>query len=194
MNIAQEAKAMAVLLHPHPHFGGNRFHPFIDGLFRGLPEMAVTAIRFDFSSAEPAAAREEVVASMSEGSARWPELPVVLAGYSFGAGIAAGIADERIAGWYLLAPPAAMLSAAPIGDDRRPKAIAVPEFDQFSPPAAIVDAVTGWETTSVTTVPNADHFLGVVQPIVDSALQWIDSCRYPGTPVRTRTELRSRGS
>jgi alpha/beta superfamily hydrolase len=55
VNVAEEATAtaLAVLLHPHPHFGGNRFHPFIEALFRRLPEIGVTAIRFDFLSAEP---------------------------------------------------------------------------------------------------------------------------------------------
>ena len=99
MNTTEEARALAVLLHPHPDFGGNRFHPFIDGLFRRLPERAVTAIRFDFSSADLSVAHEEVVAAIDEGSTRWPQLPVVLAGYSFGAGIAAGSggrADRRL--------------------------------------------------------------------------------------------------
>jgi alpha/beta superfamily hydrolase len=173
VNAADNARGVAVLLHPHPDFGGDRFHPFIDGLFRRLPGVAVSAIRFDFSSAEPSAAREEVMAALDVGAARWPQLPVVLAGYSFGAGIAAGLDDERISGWYLLAPPAAMLSAAPIGRDPRPKTLAVPERDQFSPPAAIADVVAGWTTTTVTTVPNADHFLGAVRPIVDGALTWI---------------------
>ena len=174
MNVADEATALAVLLHPHPHFGGNRFHPFIEALFRRLPDLAVTAIRFDFSSAEPSVAHEEVVASLDEGSALWPQLPVFLVGYSFGAGIAAGVDDKRIAGWYLLAAPAVMLSGAPIGPDRRPKAIVVPEFDQFSPPAEVEHLVTGWETTTVATVPNADHFLGAVAPFVDDALRWFD--------------------
>jgi alpha/beta superfamily hydrolase len=44
---------------------------------------------------------------------------VILAGYSFGAGIASSIGDERIAGWYLLAPPTEMLSASNIGNDPR---------------------------------------------------------------------------
>jgi alpha/beta superfamily hydrolase len=174
MNTTEEPRAFAVLLHPHPDFGGNRFHPFIDGLFRRLPESAVAALRFDFASADLSVAQEEVLAAIDEGSTRWPQLPVVLAGYSFGAGVAAGMADERIAGWYLLAPPGVMLSAAPIGHDPRPKGVAVPEFDQFSPPAAIGDVVRGWVRTTVTTVPNADHFLGAVAPVVEGALRWID--------------------
>jgi uncharacterized protein len=173
VNAADDAQGVAVLLHPHPDFGGNRFHPFIDGLFRRLPDVAVSAIRFDFSSAEPSAARAEVMAAIDIGVAQWPHLPLVLAGYSFGAGIAAGLDDERISGWYLLAPPAAMLSAATIGRDPRPKALAIPEHDQFSPPATIAAVVDGWATTTVTTVPDADHFLGAVRPIVDVALTWI---------------------
>jgi len=174
IHATDEAHGLAVLLHPHPHFGGNRFHPFIEGLFRRLPDISVNAIRFDFSSAEIPAARDETVAAWDEGTARWPELPIILAGYSFGAGVAAGIDDQRIAGWYLLAPPAAMLSAATIGNDPRPKAIVVPEQDQFSPPATIAQIISGWEKTTVMTVPNADHFLGAIEPIVDGALHWID--------------------
>jgi len=174
MNTASEAHGFAVLLHPHPHFGGDRFHPFIEALFRRLPDIAVSAVRFDFSSAEPAAARKEVMAVLDEGAGRWPALPPILVGYSFGAGIAAGIGDERIAAWYLLAPPSAMLSSTTIGNDPRPKSVVVPEHDQFSPPAAVAHVVAGWDNTTFTTVPSADHFLGAVQPIVDSALHWID--------------------
>jgi len=172
-NVAEEAKALAVLLHPHPDFGGSRLHPFISALYGRLPEIGVTAIRFDFSSAEPAVAREDVVASLDEGSTRWPQLPIVLAGYSFGAGIAADVGDERIAGWYLLAPPVAMLAGSTIGSDPRPKRIVVPELDQFSPPVAVDAVVTGWEMTTVATVPNADHFLGDAAPFVDDAFCWI---------------------
>jgi alpha/beta superfamily hydrolase len=174
INPADEARGIAVLLHPHPDFGGTRFHPFIDALFRRLPETGVNAIRFDFSSAQLPIAHREAVAAIEEGLARWPQLPVVLAGYSFGAGVALTIGDEGITGWYLLAPPAAMLSAAAIGHDARPKAVVVPENDQFSPPAAVTELVTGWEMTTVTTLPNTDHFLGDVQPVVENALHWME--------------------
>jgi alpha/beta superfamily hydrolase len=175
MNTAKEARAFAVLLHPHPHFGGNRFHPFIDALFHRLANVAVGAVRFDFSSADLSVARGEASAAIDAGEARWPEVPALLVGYSFGAGVAAGVDDKRIAGWYLLAPPAEMLSHTTIGSDPRPKALVVPQNDQFSPPAAIAEVVVGWETTTVTTLPDNDHFLGAIQPIVDSALGWIEA-------------------
>ena len=34
---AQQAWAVAVLLHPHPDFGGDRFNAVIDELYRRLP-------------------------------------------------------------------------------------------------------------------------------------------------------------
>jgi hypothetical protein len=55
----------------------------------------------------------------------------------------------------------------------------VPEYDHFSPPEIIADVVAGWATTTVTTVPNTDHFLGVVRPMVDAALDWIGSTLAP---------------
>ena len=167
------ARGVAVLLHPHPHYGGNRFHPFIGGLFRRLPELGVGAIRFDFSSAGSSEARDEAQAAVDLGAEQWPRLPVVIAGYSFGAGVAAGMSDERLAGWYLLAPQSSSLSDAVIGADPRPKAIVVPEHDQFSPPAAVQLAVDGWVATTVGTAPGADHFLGDVGPLVEDAAAWI---------------------
>jgi alpha/beta superfamily hydrolase len=172
-NTAQEARGVAVLLHPHPHFGGSRFHPFIEGLFRRLPGVGVHAVRFDFTSGDVSVAREEADVVIDEAIAHWPNLPVVLAGYSFGAGVAADLDDARTAGWYLLAPPSGQLSSSTIGHDPRPKAVVIPEFDQYSPPATVALLVDRWEQTRFTTVPNTDHFLGAVQPIVDDALEWI---------------------
>jgi alpha/beta superfamily hydrolase len=174
INPAAEAKATAVLLHPHPDYGGNRWHPFIDGLFRRLPNVGTEAVRFDFSTSDGPGARGEAVAAIARSSATG--LPVVLVGYSFGAGIAAGIDEASIVGWYLLAPPAAMLTDAAIGHDSRPKRIVLPERDQFSAPEVVATEVANWPATSVEIVPGADHFLGShVEPIVEGAIGWIAS-------------------
>jgi len=168
-------RAFAVLLHPHPDYGGNRYHPFIGGLFSRLPSAGIATIRFDFSSGDSALAREEALGALKEGTARWPSVPAVIVGYSFGAGIASALDDPGVAGWYLLAPQVEALNGAVIGDDPRPKAIAVPEFDQFSPPVRVAAAVSAWQACTVTTVAGADHFLGAVEPIVTAAAAWVES-------------------
>jgi alpha/beta superfamily hydrolase len=169
------ARAMVVLLHPHPSFGGDRFHPFIDATFRLLERIGVGAIRFDFSTADPGAAGGEVAAAIEGGLRRWPEAPVFLVGYSFGAGVAAALSDARILGWYLLAPQAPALTASPIGPDPRPKAIVVPELDQYSPPAAISQATEGWENTTVSILAGTDHFLGDVKALAEAAVGWVEA-------------------
>jgi len=174
-NASDAASAFAVLLHPHPDYGGDRFHPFIDTLYNRLPDISVSAIRFDFSTAQATGARHQVLAAIDLGAERWPDLPVIVVGYSFGSGIAAMVDDPRIAGWYLLAPPAVMLAHATIGDDPRPKAVLVPERDQFSPPATVEQLIGGWRSVTMSTLAGADHFLGPVHPAVDHALSWIGS-------------------
>jgi uncharacterized protein len=179
INGPDDVQGVAVLLHPHPDFGGSRFHPFIDGLFRRLPEVGVGAVRIDFTSADQLAARTDVSAALEAGMTRWPRSPLVLVGYSFGAGIAVGISDDRISGWYLLAPPTDSLARALIGPDPRPKAIVVPEHDQFFPLEATAREVAEWASTTVTTAPDADHFLGHVDPIVNQAMAWIGRMARP---------------
>jgi alpha/beta superfamily hydrolase len=172
---AVDSRAYALLLHPHPDYGGNRFHPFIDGLFRRLAAAGISAIRFDFSSALARSATDQTQQAIEKAAGRWPGVPVIVVGYSFGAGIAAAIDDDRVAGWYLVAPQVEALARATIGQDFRPKAIAVPEHDQFSPPSRVEPAVAGWRSTTVTVIPDTDHFLGQVEPVVTAALAWIES-------------------
>jgi alpha/beta superfamily hydrolase len=188
VNGPDDVTAFAVLLHPHPDYGGSRFHPFIDGLYHQLQDRGVGAVRFDFTSASATTARQQVGGALDYGSARWPDRPAVIVGYSFGAGVAAGVEDERLIGWFLLAPQTSALSSATIGADARPKLIAVPERDQYSPPAAVQPVIAGWRETTVTVVPGVDHFLGSdVAGIVDDAAAWVATQRGGPRPSRAVT-------
>ena len=81
---------------------------------------------------------------------------------------------DRVAGWYLLAPQATSLAESIIGHDQRPKIVAVPAHDQFSPPDAVDAAVATWTATSVTVVDGADHFLAsAMGAVVDAAYNWV---------------------
>lgn len=171
---ADEAEGAALLLHPHPDRGGNRLHPFIDGLFGRLPGAGVTAVRFDFSSGDVAAAAEEARAAITEMDTRHPGLAIVVAGYSFGAAVASMIFDERVLGWYLLAPPVDALNATAIGFLPKPKAVVVPDLDQYNPPDRVIPAITRWQATEFSTLAHLDHFLGgAIEAVVESALQWV---------------------
>jgi alpha/beta superfamily hydrolase len=171
---AEHPWAGAVLLHPHPAMGGDRFNPVVDALYRGLPPAGVSAVRFDFTSADPDAAAADVVEVLDQTATR----PLVLVGYSFGADVAATVTDGRLSGWYLVAPPIRVVAVERMaaGMDPRPKGVAVAEHDQFSPPEVVGPATAGWRNTTSSVVPGTDHFLaGGYAEVVRLVLGWLRS-------------------
>lgn len=166
---ADDPWAGAVLLHPHPDMGGDRYNNVVSTLFDALLEAGVTALRFDFSSSDLHTAARETVDALDRLTAE----PRFLVGYSFGGGVAATITDERLAGWYLVAPVLSMFEPT-IGDDPRPKGIAAAEHDRFFSPARLEVATTGWPATELTTITGADHmFVGRTDEVTKQCLAWI---------------------
>jgi uncharacterized protein len=174
VNTPNDAWAAAILLHPHPDMGGNRLNAVVDALYRALPPAGVSAVRFDFASSDRSQAAEQTIEVIDTVMIR----PLVLVGYSFGAAIATMVNDDRLAGWFLIAPPLRLVDSEHqlIGAEPRPKALAIPEFDQFSPPTETGRATEDWINTETSVVPGADHFLGRgVDDVVTQALAWLRS-------------------
>lgn len=161
--------AFAVLMHPHPEMGGDRYNNVVSALFEALPEAGIAALRFDFSSSDLDVAAAETTNALDLLSFS----PRFLVGYSFGGGVAATITDERIAGWYLIAPALTMFEPA-IGDDPRPKGIAAAEHDHFFSPGRLELATAEWTATEQSTISGADHmFVGRTDEVVKQCLAWL---------------------
>jgi alpha/beta superfamily hydrolase len=168
--------AAAVVCHPHPLYGGDMRNNVVDALVRALSETGVAAVRFDFRGVgrsggehgEGETERLDVVAAIDAAAPLAGEGPVLLAGYSFGAAVALSVADARIDGWFLVAPPLALPRSTPLiaSTDHRPKLIQAPDHDQFTPPAAMEEAVAGWAATTIEVVPMADHFMAGATGVV----------------------------
>jgi alpha/beta superfamily hydrolase len=166
---ADDPWAGAVLLHPHPDMGGDRYNNVVSALFDALPDAGVSALRFDFTTSDLDVAVADTLAALDRMTAE----PRFLVGYSFGGAVAATITDERIAGWYLVAPALSMVEPA-IGDDPRPKAIAAAEHDRFFSPTRLGAATAAWEATDLATVTGADHmFAGRTDAVVEQCLDWL---------------------
>ncbi len=157
-----------VVAHPHPAYGGDRYNLVVEAVADEATRRGCASLRFDFRGvADPAAhgggepERHDVRAALDALADAVPEAALVLAGYSFGAGVVLTVADDRVAGWVAVAP---VLGPAPppgaVGDDPRPKLLLVPAHDQFSPPARVVMATDGWVATTIDVVEGADHLLG----------------------------------
>ncbi len=162
------ARGAAVVTHPHPLYGGDRFNPVVETMFRTLPDAGFTTVRFDFRGVNESggthddgdAERLDVVAAIELLEIVEPDVPIWLVGYSFGSLVALNVVDPRLTGWVAIAPP---LAARPgrvlAATDHRPKFVLSPERDQFSPPEATEPIIADWANTEFQPIAAADHFL-----------------------------------
>jgi alpha/beta superfamily hydrolase len=188
--LPEQGWCAAVLAHPHPQFGGSMRSIVTAAMFGALPEAGVACLRFNFrgvgrSDGTHGGGRDEradlvaaidVLAPITEG------LPLVLAGWSFGADTCLTVGDERVDGWLAVAPP---LRAAAVADmvapaDRRPKLVVVPEHDQFRPPDSAAPIVEGWKNLRLEIVPGGDHYLvGRADQLMALCLGWLHQLSPP---------------
>jgi uncharacterized protein len=169
-----EARAAAVLCHPHPAYGGDRHNIVVDALFRALPAAGIAALRFDFR-AGGGGEQDDVLAALDRLAAEVPGVPLWLVGYSFGADVALSVDDPRGAGWVAVAPPLRFGGPpAPARGDSRPALVLVPEHDAYSPPERARAATAAWPAATVEVVPMADHFLaGAAGKVAATVTAWL---------------------
>ena len=179
----------AIICHPHPQYGGDRFNNVVTALFTALPTADIAALRFDFRAAFSGGPGErlDALAAIDEVAASVPGVPIVALGYSFGAMIALGLDDERVTALGLIAPPLAM--AAEVSAPTVPTLVLVPAHDQFSPPSMSAPIVADWTVADsapieLRTIEMADHSLvGHTATVADQVIAWLSPRSQPPSPL-----------
>ena len=107
-------RGIGLLLHPHPLHQGTMENKVVHALARGFLAVDLVAVRFNFrgvgesegSHGAGAGEQEDALAVANWARGRWPDQPVCLGGFSFGAMVAVN-AFDRIAPELLVtvAPP-----------------------------------------------------------------------------------------
>ena len=188
LRVPAEPWGAAVVLHPHPRQGGTMHSLVCAALFDALPASGVAALRFNFrgvgeSDGSHGRGRDEAADVRAALDALFPVIegvPVITAGWSFGADVSLSVTDERIDGWLAVAPPLRVLPIEDLaaGHDPRPKVLAVPQHDEFCPPGAASAAVQSWVNTRVEVVPGANHFLvGRTDRVAALAVELLEDLR-----------------
>jgi len=175
--------AVAVVCHPHPLYGGSMHNNVVDAAVSGLNARGLAAIRFNFrgvggsggTHSGGAGEQADVRAALRHAGtiAALDAQRVALAGYSFGAMMAAAVAEPSIPALALVALPLARVEDAldALVAYPHPLLFVAGDRDQACAPDALrafVERLHGHAEVSV--VPGADHFFGGCEPAVEEAI------------------------
>jgi len=169
LRIPGDPWARAVVCHPHPQYGGDMHAPVNAAMFTSLVAAGAAALRFNFRGAGRSEGafdhgrgeRLDVTAAVERLVSATPEVPLLVAGWSFGADVAAAVGHPAIDGWFLVAAPMVTVPADDIvaATSEKPKQLVVPGNDQFRSPESASELVADWPATTTEVVAGADHFL-----------------------------------
>ena len=99
-------RGAAVVCHPHPLFGGTMHTKAVDRASQGLNDAGLVTLRFNFrgvgistgSHDDGHGEKDDLRAALDWLEARYPTLPLVVGGFSFGSmvGLSVGVDDPRV--------------------------------------------------------------------------------------------------
>ena len=153
----------AVVLHPHPLYGGDMDNHVVLAVRAAFADAGATTLRFNFRGAGRSQGAhdggrgeaDDARAAIRELRVLRPNCRMLLAGYSFGAQVAAAVAAaEPLAGLVLVSPPIAMgaLTRLPEGVDTL---IVTGEWDDIAPAGRLSELAN--RRTRVAVVEGAGH-------------------------------------
>jgi alpha/beta superfamily hydrolase len=114
------ASGIAVLCHPHPLHQGTMHNKVVTTMARTFTDLGAIAVRFNFRGvgasggayADGIGERDDVIAVARWSRTQWPDLPLYLGGFSFGAAVALSAAAELMpSGLVTVAPPPKRIGA-----------------------------------------------------------------------------------
>lgn len=180
----------AVVCHPHPLFGGTMHNKVVYQAAKALHQFGIPVLRFNFRGAGLSAGihdrgqgeQEDVRAAIDFIAREFPGVPVLLAGFSFGAwvGLRVGCRDARVAELIGLGIPVDGSDLTYLRECEKPKLFLQGGNDPYG---SRVNVQELYETLPppkrLVFVDGADHFfagkLGEVQAAINS---WLDE-RHP---------------
>ena len=170
------ARAAALVLHPHPLHGGTMHNKVVFRTARGLEDAGAVTLRVNFrgvghSTGEHTGARggeqEDARIALDYLTAQYPNLPVFLAGFSFGArvGLEVGTEDPRVGFLVGVGTPVSIpereYDFSFLEDCRKPLLLVHGERDEFGTVAdlrALAARLPHEARVRLKIIPDAGHF------------------------------------
>ena len=162
------ASAAVVVCHPHPQRGGDMHNNVVMTVARVLVESGIAALTFNFRGVgasqgaydDGAGEQDDVRSALSYARALAGVERVGLAGYSFGAGMAATVVDDTVAALALVSAPAARLKdSTALSSFKGPVLMTAGDLDNVASLEAMEAAAAQRSgPVEVVMVPGVDHF------------------------------------
>jgi uncharacterized protein len=179
------ARAAAIVCHAHPLHGGIMHFKVIFRAAKALQAHGAAVLRFNFRGVggsegahdEGRGEQDDVRAALEDMARRFPGLPLVLGGFSFGSNMAlrAGCPDARVKALLAMGLPLTMVTDTSYLDRcAKPRLFVQGDRDAFGPAEAlrtIVDRLP--PPRDLVVVPDSDHFFtGRLDALHDAVSAW----------------------
>jgi uncharacterized protein len=172
-----------VICHPHPLYGGDMDNPVVVRAQEVGAGLGFATLRFNFRGVGASGGahgggvgeQEDARAALDALAKAVGGAPLALAGYSFGARIAAlvGCQDRRVVGLALIAPPLAMYDFGCLEGARIPTLMVAGTIDSYCPPAELARLAERFPWATAVSIEGADHFFfGKLFPLGQAIEDW----------------------
>jgi len=164
-------RGAAVVCHPHPVYGGTMHTKALYRAAQGLVEAGVVVLRFNFrgvgvstgSHDQGIGERDDLRDAMDWLEVRYPLLPMVIGGFSFGSmvGLSVGVEDVRAVALLGLGLPVdkAEYDYSYLAGADKPVLVVQGEADEFGSGAAVAEILKPMGPhITVVRLPGADHY------------------------------------
>jgi alpha/beta superfamily hydrolase len=159
----------AIVCHPHPQFGGTMHNKVVYRLARGLRKSGCVVLRFNYRGvnlsqgeyANGIGETEDARVALGELQSRYPDLPMLAAGFSFGSRVALRLTSEESAIRRVIAVgfPTRMEEREFVYAVRVPKFFVQSTNDEFGPRAPMAEFFETLEKPKeLHWVAASDHF------------------------------------
>lgn len=162
-------RGVAVVCHPHPLYGGTMHTKAVFRTAQALSQVGVHALRFNFrgvgastgSYDEGVGEREDARTALDWLTGRFPDLPVIMGGFSFGSavGLGVGVEDDRVDALIGLGVAVELYDFSFLADTDTPVLVVQGENDEFGAASRVREVLEplGGHIT-VREIEGADHY------------------------------------
>jgi uncharacterized protein len=176
-----ESRMAAVVCHPHPLFGGTMHNKVVYQAAKSLDALGLAVLRFNFRGTGMSEGkhdrgegeRGDVSAALDFLAAEFPDIPLLVAGFSFGCwvGLRVGCEDARVRLLVGLGAPVNNTDFSYLARCEKPKLLVLGANDIYGAPDKLKSVVsTAAGENKVVIVEDADHFFVGKLDQVDAAI------------------------